>query len=125
MKRVVVSGISGPFDVYVMADGSNGSAARTATYQISGTGITTNSVTLTDAANTNFNTAFTQANNSAGNYVKFSIVAVSGFTISATAGTSTDSSRRAPVNGLQIVPTGPPPRSSASAAWIRRRRSAG
>lgn len=101
---VVVNGIAGPVDVYVMADGSNGSAARTATYRISGTGITTNTLTLTDAANTNFNTTFTQANNSSGNYVKFSVVAVSGFTIVATPGTSTDSFRRAPVNGLQIVP---------------------
>ena len=71
--------------VYVYADGDNGGATRTGAYQISGTGITTTSVKLTDAANTNFSGTFTQANNSAGNYVLFTITAT-GFTITATPG---------------------------------------
>ena len=34
-----------PYDVYVYVDGDNGSASRTGAYQLSGTGITTTSVT--------------------------------------------------------------------------------
>ena len=68
-------------------DGDNGSASRTGSYRISGAGITTTTINLTDAANTNFNAAFTQANNSNGNFVKFSINA-SGFTLTATPGTA-------------------------------------
>jgi hypothetical protein len=60
-------------------------------------------VNLTDPANTNFSGTFTQANNSNGNYVKFTITAT-GFTITATPGVATDGFPRAPVNGIQIVP---------------------
>ena len=81
--------------------------ARTGAYRISGAGITATTINLTDAANTNFNATFTQATNSTGNYVKFS-VAASGFTLTATPGASTGT-RRAPVNAVQIVPTAPPP----------------
>ena len=89
--------------MYVYADGDNNAATRTAAYQISGTGITTTSVNLTDAANTDFSGTYTQANNSNGNYVKFTVTAT-GFTITATPGASTDAYPRAPVNGIQIVP---------------------
>ena len=52
---VTVAGLaSGTYDVYVYADGDNGGASRTGTYRLSGSGITTTSITLTDAANTNF-----------------------------------------------------------------------
>jgi Divergent InlB B-repeat domain/PQQ-like domain len=91
------------YDVYVYADGDNGGATRTGTYQISGTGITTTSINLTDAANTNFSGTFTQANNSAGNYVVFSIAAT-GFTLTAIPSTASDGVQRAPVNGMQIIP---------------------
>ena len=64
---------------------------------------TTTTVSLIDAANTTFNTAFTQGTNSAGNYVKFSITA-SGFMVSATPGAASDGNPRAPLNALQIVP---------------------
>ena len=105
---IAVAGLpSGPYDVYVYADGDNGSASRTGAYQLSGTGITTTSVNLTDAASTNFNATFTQASNSSGNYVKFSVTAT-GFTLTATPGTASDNVRRAPVSGIQIVPAGPP-----------------
>jgi hypothetical protein len=103
---VTVSGLpanAAGYDVYVYADGNNGTATRTGAYQISGAGITTTSVNLTDAANTDFSGTFTQANNSSGNYVKFTITAT-GFTITATPGTTTDAYPRAPVNGIQIVP---------------------
>ena len=91
------------YDVYVYADGNNNAATRTGAYQISGAGITTTSVNLTDAANTDFSGTYTQANNSNGNYVKFTVTAT-GFTITATPGASTDAYPRAPVNGMQIVP---------------------
>src|SRR5262249_41436252 len=102
---VTVTGLptnSAGYDVYVYADGDS-FATRTGGYQISGTGITTTSVNLTDLANTNFSGTFTQANNSNGNYVKFTITAT-GFTITATPGAATDGNPRAPVNGIQIVP---------------------
>ena len=102
---VTVSGLptnSAGYDVYLYADGDN-PATRTAGYQISGTGITTANVNLTDLANTNFSGTFTQATNSNGNYVKFTITAT-GFTITATPGAATDGFPRAPVNGIQIVP---------------------
>ncbi len=101
------------YDIYVYADGDNGSATRTGTYQISGTGITTAVINLTDAANINFGGAFTQANNSAGNYVVFSITAT-GFTLTAIPSTASDNTPRAPVNGIQIVPHAPPPDFSLS-----------
>lgn len=103
---VTVSGLSpnvNGYNVYVYADGDNGSASRSATYQISGTGVTTTSIGLTDAASTNFNGTFTPANDSNGNYVLFTVTATS-FTISATAGQSSDGLQRAVINGIQIVP---------------------
>jgi hypothetical protein len=107
---VTVSGLpSNPagYDVYVYADGDNGGATRTGTYQLSGTGITTTSVNLTDSANTNYSGTFTQANGSAGNYLIFPGIGVSGFTLTAIPSTATDGTQRAPVNGMQIVPRAP------------------
>jgi hypothetical protein len=91
------------YKVYLYADGDNGSATRTGIYTISGAGITTTTISLIDAASTNFSGTFTQANSSAGNYVVFTINAT-GFTLSATGGTASDGFPRAPVNGIQIVP---------------------
>ncbi len=108
---VTVAGLpasSGGYQVYVYADGDNGSASRTGFYTISGAGITTTTINLTDAANTNFSGTYTQANNSAGNYVVFTINAT-GFTVSATGGTGSDGVLRAPINGIQIVPLNPTP----------------
>ena len=102
----VASLASGSYDVYVYVDGDNAAQARTAGYTISGAGITTTTITLTDPASTNFNATFTQGNNGAGNYVKFTINAT-GFVLTAVPGTS-PGSKRAPVNGIQIVPVGPP-----------------
>jgi hypothetical protein len=104
---VTVAGLpanAGGYHVYVYADGDNG-GSRTGAYQISGTGITTTSVNLTDPAYTNFSGTFTQANNSTGNYVMFTTTAAAtGFTITATPGASTDAYPRAPLNAIQIVP---------------------
>jgi hypothetical protein len=95
---------SAGYDIYVYADGSNGTATRTGTYQISGAGITTTSINLTDAANTNFGGTFVQANNSNGNYVLFSSINATGFTLTAIPSTASDGTKRAPVNGIQIIP---------------------
>jgi hypothetical protein len=104
---VTVTGLaSSPngYQVYVYANGGSGSATRTGNYTISGTGITTATISLIDPAGAFFNGTFTQANNSAGNYVVFTIPNVTGFTLSATPGASTDAYPRAPVNAIQIVP---------------------
>jgi hypothetical protein len=92
------------YQIYVYADGSTSGATRTGAYTISGAGITTTSISLTDLADTDFSGTFKQAENSAGNYAVFSIPSVSGFTITATPGNSTDNYPRAPVNAIQIVP---------------------
>jgi hypothetical protein len=97
---------AGGYQVYVYADGDNPSATRTGGYQISGTGITTTSVNLIDEQGAYFSGTFTQANNSSGNYVLFTITAT-GFTITATPGASSDGDPRAPVNAIQIVPLAP------------------
>jgi hypothetical protein len=92
------------YAVYVYANGSISSGSRTGIYQVSGTGITTNSVTLTYSSN--FNGTFTQATaaSAAGNYVILTIPNVSGFTLSAIPSFATSGYKRAPVNGIQIVP---------------------
>jgi hypothetical protein len=105
--RVTVSGLPsnvGGFNVYVYAQGSSGNASNTGIYQISGTGITTTSATLTYT--TNFNGTFTQATAGSpnGNYVVLTIPNVPGFTLSAIPSTASNGFRRAPVNGIQIVP---------------------
>jgi phosphopentomutase len=92
------------YDIYVYTDGDNATAAKTATYQLSGAGIITASNTATDSANTNFSGTFTQANNSAGNYVKFTAIQATSFTITATPKTAANGVLRAPVNGIQVVP---------------------
>lgn len=111
---VTVAGLpTASYDVYVYADGDNGRAVRTATYQLSGAGFTTRSTRLTDAGYRNFSGSFTLANNSSGNYVRFTVTA-SGFTLTAIPGSATDYRRRAPVNGIQIVPAGIAPTYGAS-----------
>jgi hypothetical protein len=105
--RVVVTGLAAAtYDVYVYVDGANSSSRRTATYRISGTGITTTSTAVTDAAYTNFAGSFTRAQNSVGNYARFTVTA-SAFTITATPGSSSNYYMRAPVNAIQIVPVAP------------------
>lgn len=109
-STATVSGLSansGGYNVYVYTDGDNSSNSRTGIYQISGTGITTSSISATDAANTNFSGTFTQANNSNGNYVVFTLPSsATGFTITAIPSTASSSTQRAPLNGMQIVPLG-------------------
>lgn len=104
---ITVSGLlSNPngYIVYVYAQGSSNNSSNTGIYQISGTGITTTSETLT--YNSNFTGTFTQAtpSNPVGNYVVLTIPNVSGFTLSAIPSTSSNGNLRAAVNGIQIVP---------------------
>jgi hypothetical protein len=106
---LTVAGLAqGSYDVYVYADGDNKVYERAAAYTISGAGISPVTTHLTDAASANFSGVFTRANGSAGNYVKFSITGT-GFTLTATPTTPEVGTRRAPINGLQIVPTSVPP----------------
>ena len=95
------------YDVYVYVDGDNKTYDRSATYAISGPGIGAATVSVTDAAAANFGTTFTRASNSSGNYVKFT-VAASGFKLTATPTLPASGTRRAPVNGIQVVPAAPP-----------------
>jgi hypothetical protein len=106
-STITVSGLpSSPtgYDVYVYVDGDNEAARVTGTYTISGTGITTTSITATDPANTNFGGTFQLASNGNGNYVKFSGIQATSFTLKAIPTTASDNVLRAPVNGIQIVP---------------------
>jgi hypothetical protein len=119
---VTVSGlpaVSSGYKVYVYADGSNGANSRTGIYQISGARISTSSISLTDLANTNFDGSFTQANNSAGNYVVLSVNATV-FTLSTVPSTASSAAERAPLNAIQIVANGqsqpPSPNFSLSAS---------
>ncbi len=104
---VIVNGlVANPngWDVYVYFDGSNGTETREGSYVISGPGITTTTVLGIDAASADFSGTFIQANNSAGNYVKFSIPNVPGFVVDATPYINGASTLRAPINGIQIIP---------------------
>ena len=105
---VTVSGLpanANGYNVYVYANGPSNNTSNTGIYQISGAGITTTSATLT--YNSNFNGTFTQAtaSNPVGNYVVLTIPNVSGFTLSAIPSTASNGYQRAPVNGIQIVPS--------------------
>ena len=104
---VTVSGLptnANGYTVYVYAQGASSNTSNTGIYQISGTGITTTSATLT--YNSNFNGTFTQAtaSNLVGNYVVLTIPNVPSFKLSAIPSTASNGYERAPLNGIQIVP---------------------
>ena len=92
------------YDVYVYIDGDNETDNIVGKYTISGAGLTTTSINATDAANTNFSGSFIQASNSNGNYVKFSAVQATAFTLTATPTSTSSGGLRAPVNGIQVIP---------------------
>lgn len=91
------------YDVLVYADGDNRLFSRTAAYTISGSGITTATAMLTDAASVNFTAPFVDASGGSGNYVRFRITGRD-FLITATPTAGTSSTRRAPVNAIQVIP---------------------
>jgi hypothetical protein len=97
-------GSAGGYSIYVYAQGTSTGTTSTGIYQISGAGITTSSVALTYS--TNFNGTFTQAtaSNGNGNYIVFTIPNVAGFQLSAIPSTASNGFKRAPLNGIQIVP---------------------
>jgi hypothetical protein len=91
------------YSVYVYADGAAG-GSNSGIYQISGPGFTPPSSILTYTSN--FAGTFTQATQSSpiGNYVVLTIPATSAFTLSAIPSTASSGYKRAPINGIQIVP---------------------
>jgi len=90
------------YKLYVYAEENTSGATRVAAYKISGAGITTTTISATDP-NT-FAGTFTQASDSTGNYVVFTLGNVAGFTLTATPVSASDGILRAPVNGLQLIP---------------------
>lgn len=86
------------YDVYVYGDNYNG-GARSGRYEIG-----TQKFNLTDVADTNFNGTFSLANTAVkGNYLRFSNITGATFTLKATATTTTDGIKGAPLSGVQIV----------------------
>ncbi|MEO8078528.1 MAG: hypothetical protein ABI818_19540, partial [Acidobacteriota bacterium] len=103
---VSVAGLpAGAYDVYVYIDGDNRTFTRSAAYRLSGPGIDT-TINVTDTASMDFSGTFSPSTGGSGNYVKFSIRSGGGFTLTATPLTSTNATLRAPVNAIQIVPSG-------------------
>ncbi len=108
-STVTVSGLpvsATGYDVYVYTDGDNGSNTRSTSYVLTPSGSAGTTITATDTAGTNFNGTFSPAANSSGNYVKFASISATSFTLVSTPGTASDGTLRAPVNGIQIVPSG-------------------
>jgi hypothetical protein len=107
MTTITVTGLDNrDYDIYVYADGDNRTFTRSAAYTLNGPGIVTTTVTLIDQANTNFAGALIPANNSAGNYIRLSVTGTA-FTVTVAPLTGGNTTLRAPVNGIQIVPKGP------------------
>jgi len=102
-NNVTVSGLPETFtrngyDVYVYANGATYGATRVYNYRIGSA-----SVNLTDPPNSDTIGAFILGANSPGNYVKFTSLTKSSFTLSASPVSSTDPDLRAVINGIQIV----------------------
>ena len=91
------------YDVYVYVDGDNRTYDRPGLYTISSTGTSATTIRSIDAASTNFSGVFKEANNSKGNYVKFSITG-SDVTVTATPAPGSGT-QRAPINAIEIVPS--------------------
>ena len=96
------------YDVLVYSDGDNAGADRVAQFRI---GTQTNF--LRDAAWTSFSGIYRRAAGTndagsatpAGNYVRFNSIQTNQITLTVTAGTSSDGTRRAAVNAIQIIPS--------------------
>jgi hypothetical protein len=92
------------WDVYIYTDGDNASATRTASYSVDN-GTTVYSASVSDTA-TNFGGSYVQGiNSSTGNYVKLGGVIGSALIVKSTPLTTSDAVLRAPINGIQLVPT--------------------
>ncbi len=108
-STITISQIPFPlYDLILYLDGNNGVADRVAQVRVG-----TNVVFLRDASHASFSGIYAQAtgtsdtgrNTSAGNYVRFSSLSSNSTTLIVTAGGATDSTRRAPINGIQILPS--------------------
>lgn len=102
-STVTVSGLGAPystngFDVYVYVDGDNGAVNRAGAYKIG-----TSNYICTDGAGKTFNGAYALGTNRVGNYMIYPNLSGSSFTLTATPSSSGDTTKRAPLNGLQIV----------------------
>ncbi len=86
------------YAVYVYSDGNNGSLDYTNTYAFLGNDGYAITLSITDAANANFDGTFVRAINSPGNYAIF-FTDGTGFTLTAMPA----SSGPVPINGIQIV----------------------
>ncbi len=93
------------YQVYVYTDGDNGTDTRIAEYTVSGPGVTTASIKVTDQTGVNFSGTYklVTASQSAGNYVVFNVPGTS-FTVTAEPLSAGSGVLRAPLNGVQIVP---------------------
>jgi hypothetical protein len=97
--------IANGYDVVVYFDGDNPTESRTAAYRIGST-----MVSGTDAAGVDFSGTYCQAiAGSAGNYVVIPGVSGDRFTLEATTSVSSGSTKRAPMNGIQLVARTPMP----------------
>ena len=96
------------YDLILYVDGNNGVGDRVAQVRLG-----TNVVFLRDATYASFSGIYAQGtgtsdaarNTSAGNYVRFTGLTSNSTTIIVTAGSATDGTRRAPINGIQILPS--------------------
>jgi hypothetical protein len=107
--KITVTGLGAPYstngyDVYVYVDGDNGTATRAGTYKIG-----THSYVCTDGSGKAFSGAYALGSNRTGNFMIYPTVGGTGFTLTAVPGTSSDSTKSAPLNGLQIVAHNLPP----------------
>ncbi|HEX8913277.1 MAG TPA: hypothetical protein VF796_13030 [Humisphaera sp.] len=127
-----------PYAVIVYYDTPNGTENRVGRYALSGVTTGANTLYGRDAASTNFAGTFVQGQTTsptvvtpgstfndaaaqsvaAGNYLVFTDVSGSSFTLTATPYVSSGNNPRAPINGMQIVPMAalPEPGSVAAAA---------
>lgn len=106
---VTISGLGAPYttntyDIYFYLDGDNVNATRSGVYQIG-----TTKYTGTDVTGATFNGAYALGNNRNGNYMLYANLKAASFTLTATPGTSTDGTKQAPINGIQIVAHDAPP----------------
>ena len=92
------------YDVYIYADGDNTINRRTGMYTIDDGVVAPQTVSIMDPEDADFEGTFVNANNGEGN---FAVVHVAGtsFTLTATPGLADDGTERAPLNGIQIVPS--------------------
>jgi hypothetical protein len=109
MATITVTGLPAPltstgYDVYVYANGDvTAGDTRTGSYAIG-----TNTQTVTQMGPSPFMGTFAQAvGGGMGNYVVFRRVTGASFTLTSTVGTG--QTKRAPLNGLQIVTAGAGP----------------